>query len=71
MADAIEPDRRHDDVLAAAEAFTGTALPGPEILAAVEDGLRLVPAGSPTGWFDVPSQRQGRDDNSLGGRRRV
>jgi hypothetical protein len=71
MADVLEPDGRHDDVRAAAEALTDTAVPDVEILAAVKDGLQLVPAGSPTSWFDIPSQRHGRDDNSLDGRRRT
>jgi len=70
MADVFEPDGRHDDVHAAAEALTGTSVPDVEILAAVKDGLHLVPAGSPSSWFDVPSQRRGRDDNSLDGHRR-
>ena len=69
MADVFEPDGRHDDVPAAADALTETAAPDVEILAAVKDGLQLVPAGSPTAWFDVPSQRHGRDDNALGERR--
>ena len=69
MAGVLEPDGRHDDVRVAAEALTGTAEPDVEILAAVHDGLRLVPAGSPTSWFDVPSQRRGRDDSSFGTRR--
>ncbi|WP_028045975.1 hypothetical protein [Cellulomonas sp. URHE0023] len=71
MADVIEPGRRHDDVRVAADALTETAAPDVEVLAAVKDGLRLVPAGSPTAWFDVPSQRPGRDDNRLDGRRRI
>lgn len=71
VADDLEPDGRHDDVRAAAEALAGTAEPDVEILAAVHDGLRLVPAGSPTSWFDVPSQKRGRDDGSLGTRREV
>lgn len=56
-------------MLAAAEALSETAAPDVEVLAAVQDGLRLVPAGSATSWFGVPSQRHGRDDNTLGGRR--
>lgn len=71
VADVFEPDGRHDDVRAAADALTGTPAPDVDILAAVQDGLRLVPAGSPTSWFDVPQQRRGRDDNTLGGRRGV
>ena len=70
MADVFASDGRHDDVRAAADALTETAAPDVEILAAVKDGLQLVPAGSPTSWFDVPSQRHGRDDNTLDGRRR-
>jgi hypothetical protein len=69
MADVFDPDAPHEDVRAAAEALTGSTEPDAHILAAVQDGLRLVPAGSPTAWFDVPSQRRGRDDSSLGGRR--
>lgn len=56
---------------AASEASTGTTAPDAEILAAVHDGLQLVPAGSPMSWFGVPTQRYGRDDNTLGGRRGV
>ncbi len=69
MADVFDSDRRHDDVRAAADALAGTPEPDVEILAAVHDGLQLVSAGSPTSWFDVPSQRRGRDDTMLGGRR--
>jgi hypothetical protein len=68
MADVFASEGRHDDVRAAAEALTETAAPDVQILAAVHDGLQLVPAGSQSAWFDVPSQRGGRDDNTLEGR---
>ena len=71
MADVLEPDGRHDDVYVAAEALTSTAVPDVEILAAVHDGLSLVPAGPPASWFDVPSPRRGRDDSTIDTRRRA
>jgi hypothetical protein len=71
MADVLEPDGRHDDVYVAVEALTSTAAPDVEILAAVHDGLHLVPAGSPASWFDVPNPRRGRDDSSIARRRTV
>ncbi len=40
-----------------ADALRATQPPTAEILLAVHDGLRDVPAGSPTAWFEVPSQR--------------
>ncbi|GHS85948.1 hypothetical protein AGMMS50218_04760 [Actinomycetota bacterium] len=41
----------------AAEALRAAQPPTAEILAAVHNGLRDVPAGSPTTWFEVPQQR--------------
>ncbi|WP_448058663.1 hypothetical protein [Cellulomonas hominis] len=40
-----------------ADALRATQPPTAEILLAVHNGLRDVPAGSPTAWFEVPSQR--------------
>ena len=57
MTDMPEPDARHDAARAAAEALADNVVPDAEILAAVQDGLLSVPAGSPSSWFDVPSQR--------------
>jgi hypothetical protein len=57
MTDLPDPQDRADAVRAAREALLGSVAPDVRLLAAVEDGLLSVPAGSPTSWFDVPSQR--------------
>ncbi|WP_258725350.1 hypothetical protein [Cellulomonas sp. NS3] len=53
----IGPDRDEAgrEVLDALAGSTTT--PDPEILAAVQEGLMAVPAGSPSAWFEVPRQR--------------
>jgi len=62
-------DSRRDAVRAAAEALTDNVPPDAGILAAVQDGLLSVPAGSPTSWFDVPSQRGRTQAGTLAPRR--
>jgi len=57
MTELPDPDARRDAARAAAEALADNAVPDAQILAAVQDGLLSVPAGSPSSWFDVPSQR--------------
>jgi len=47
-----------DDAARVREVLGGASAPDASILAAVQDGLMSVPAGSPSSWFDVPSQRQ-------------
>ena len=69
MTDLPEPEDRDDAVRGAREALVGPAVPDAEILAAVQDGLKAVPAGSPTSWFDVPSQRVHRGPRELRARR--
>jgi len=64
-----DPDARHDAVRAASEALTGPTVADAHVLAAVQDGLQLVAAGSPTSWFDVPTQRGSRDVGRLRRRR--
>jgi hypothetical protein len=51
-------DAGDDAVRAAREAMVSTTVPDVAILAAVQDGLKSVPAAAPASWFDVPSQRQ-------------
>ncbi|MBO3085305.1 hypothetical protein [Cellulomonas fengjieae] len=63
-------DPGHDPARAAAAAMADDIAPDAEILAAVQDGLLSVPAGSPTSWFDVPSQRTRLRSNTLAARRR-
>ncbi|MEN0130207.1 MAG: hypothetical protein AAGC49_12260 [Brevundimonas sp.] len=58
MTDQPRNDAGDDAVRAAREALVGTTAPDASILAAVQDGLKSVPAGAPSSWFDVPSQRQ-------------
>ena len=53
----IGPDR-DEAGREALDALAGsTTTPDPEILAAVQEGLMAVPAGSPSAWFEVPRQR--------------
>ncbi|GAA3800899.1 hypothetical protein [Cellulomonas soli] len=40
-----------------------------EVLAAVQDALLSVPAGSPTSWFEVPKQRRPKLGGDLTQRR--
>jgi hypothetical protein len=65
MTDLPEPHDRDDAVRGAREALAGSAAPDAATLAAVRDGLRAVPAGSPNSWFDVPSQRLRRHPHDL------
>ena len=54
----------------ALEALAGsTTSPDPEILAAVQQGLLAVPAGSPSAWFEVPRQRARTRASNLTSRR--
>lgn len=62
------PDRV-DAVRAAREAMRGSAAPDAHLLEAVQDGLLSVPAGSPSSWFDVPSQRSAHHFGNLTQRR--
>lgn len=53
----IGPDR-DEAGREALDALAGsTTTPDPEVLAAVQQGLLAVPAGSPSAWFEVPRQR--------------
>ena len=62
-----DPDEAGRDAL---EAIAGsTPMPDPEILAAVQEGLMAVPAGSPTAWFEVPRQRSRVRPANLSARR--
>jgi hypothetical protein len=69
MVPASEPHARLDLVRAASEALTVPTVPDAHVLAAVQDGLESVAAGSPTSWFDVPTQRGSRALGQLGRRR--
>ncbi|MEZ0446477.1 hypothetical protein [Cellulomonas sp. ICMP 17802] len=69
MTEMPDPDARRDAVRAAAEALTDNVAPDAGVLAAVQDGLLSVPAGSPTSWFDVPSQRSRMQTGNLAPRR--
>lgn len=61
MVDQREGDGRHDVVRAAQDAWESADAPDPSVLAAVQDGLLAVPAGSPTAWFGVPRPRPSRE----------
>jgi len=69
MTELPDDDVRHDAARAAAEALADNAVPDAQILAAVQDGLLSVPAGSPSAWFDVPSQRSRMRSGTLVTRR--
>jgi len=69
MTDKPDSDARRDAARAAAEALADDVVPDAETLKAVQDGLLSVPAGSPSSWFDVPSQRGRRHPNTLAPRR--
>ncbi|WP_456844914.1 hypothetical protein [Cellulomonas sp. P5_C6] len=69
MTEIPDHDARRDAVRAAAEALTDNVVPDAGILAAVQDGLLSVPAGSPNSWFDVPSQRSRMQTGTLSPRR--
>ncbi|MDM7855122.1 hypothetical protein [Cellulomonas alba] len=60
---------RNDAVRGAREALLGSTDPDAHLLEAVQDGLLSVSAGSPTSWFDVPSQRSPRHYRHLTPRR--
>lgn len=70
MTDTHDPDGRLDAVRAAAAALSDPTAVDAEVLAAVHDGLREVQAGSPTSWFDVPTQRSRVRHGHLTPRRR-
>ncbi|WP_029291205.1 hypothetical protein [Cellulomonas sp. HZM] len=59
-----------DAVRGARDALTGTTAPDERVLAAVQDGLKSVPASAPGSWFEVPSQR-GRPEPFQQPRRRA
>jgi hypothetical protein len=69
MTELPDHDVRRDAARAAADALADDVVPDVEILAAVQDGLLSVPAGSPSAWFDVPSQRSRLRTGNLGSRR--
>jgi len=69
MTTAPEPQDRSDAVRAAHEALLGSVDPDAHLLEAVQDGLLSVPAGSPSSWFDVPSQRSAHHFRNLTQRR--
>ena len=69
MTDKPFPDARRDAARAAAEALADNVVPDAEILEAVQHGLLSVPAGSPSSWFDVPSQRSRMHASNLASRR--
>jgi hypothetical protein len=70
MTDTPDAQGRLDAVQAAAAAMSDPSTVDAEVLAAVQDGLRDVPAGSPTSWFDVPTQRSRLRPGHLTPRRR-
>ena len=69
MTEMPDGDARRDAARAAADALADDVVPDAGILAAVQDGLLSVPAGSPTSWFDVPSQRSRLQPGNLSPRR--
>ena len=69
MTQMSDGDARHDAARDAADALADEVVPDAEILAAVHDGLRAVPTGSPASWFDVPSQRRRPPSSTLSTRR--
>ncbi|WP_456824940.1 hypothetical protein [Cellulomonas sp. P5_E12] len=69
MTEMPDDDARRDAERAAAEALADNVVPDARILAAVQDGLLSVPAGSPNSWFDVPSQRSRMQPGTLFPRR--
>lgn len=69
MTEMPDDDARRDAERAAAEALADNVAPDARTLAAVQDGLLSVPAGSPTSWFDVPSQRSRMQSGNLFPRR--
>ncbi len=70
MTDTTDPDARLDAVRGAAAAMSTPSTVDAEVLAAVQDGLLGVQAGSPTSWFDVPTQRSRLRPGHLTPRRR-
>lgn len=70
MIDETDPDGRLDAVRGAAAAMSQPSTVDAEVLAAVQDGLRGVQAGSPSSWFDVPTQRNRLRNAHLTPRRR-
>jgi hypothetical protein len=70
MTDTTDPDGRLDAVRGAAAAMSTPSDVDAEVLAAVQDGLLGVGAGSPTSWFDVPTQRSRLRPGHLTPRRR-
>jgi hypothetical protein len=62
---------RDDAEREALDALLGQPVSPPDvaILAAVQQGLESVPAGSPSGWYDVPRQRSRATQPHIRGRR--
>ena len=62
---------RDDAEREALDALLGQPVSPPDvaILAAVQEGLESVPAGSPSSWFDVPRQRSPTAQPHIRGRR--
>lgn len=71
MEQAPDPGGTHDAVREAHEALRDDATPDAHVLEAVASGLLSVPAGSPTAWFEVPTQRPPRPQHGLSTRRLV
>jgi len=70
MTDPFDSSAPSEVVLGAREALNGPSpAPDAQVLAAVQDGLLRVPAGSPSGWFDVPGQRSRVARGTLSARR--
>lgn len=69
MTEMPDDDVRRAAARAAAEALADDVVPDVVILEAVQDGLLSVSAGSPTSWFDVPSQRNRMQTGTLTTRR--
>jgi hypothetical protein len=71
MEHASDPEGMRDAVRDAHEALKDDAAPDARLLEAVASGLQSVPAGSPTAWFEVPTQRPPRQPNGFSNRRLV
>ena len=69
MIEMPDDDVRRAAARAAAEALADDVVPDAVVLEAVQHGLLSVPAGSPTSWFDVPSQRGRLQTGTLATRR--
>jgi hypothetical protein len=63
------PDRSDAEREALAALVGASSVPDEQILAAVQEGLESVVAGSPNAWFEVPRQRNPAQPKSLTTRR--